>query len=64
MVKSADINVLNYYNEYKLNSDSGVDLIIPNHYTGKPGETFMIDHMIQCSCGEWNADRKNCMYKM
>tara|TARA_B110000977_G_scaffold195723_1_gene274696 strand:+ start:2122 stop:2628 length:507 start_codon:yes stop_codon:yes gene_type:complete len=48
-VLSNDSKVLEYYQNYELNNDSGIDLIIPENGVVKLGKTFTIDHQVQCS---------------
>lgn len=48
-ILSKDPKVIKYYQNYQLNSDSGVDLIIPESGIVNLGKTFTIDHQIQCS---------------
>lgn len=47
-ILSKDPTVIDYYMNYQLNSDSGVDLIIPEDAMVNPFNTHTIDHMIQC----------------
>lgn len=48
-ILSNDPMVVDYYMNYQLNSDSGVDLIIPEDMMVTPFNTHTIDHMVQCT---------------
>lgn len=51
-ILSDDPMVVDYYMNYKLNSDSGVDLIIPEDAMVTPFHTHTIDHKVQCTMEE------------
>ena len=57
-ILSKDPNVIEYYQNYQLNSDSGIDLIIPESGVVNLGKTFTIDHQIQCSLEKVIKDTK------
>ena len=62
-ILSEDPKVIEYYTNYELNNDSGVDLIIPESGIVKLGKTFTIDHLIQCSMVRVNNDKTtSCAY--
>jgi dUTP pyrophosphatase len=61
-VLSKDPKVLEYYKNYELTNDSGIDLIIPENGIVKLGETFTIDHLIQCSMTNVNDNSISSAY--
>lgn len=47
-ILSDDPVIVDYYKNYKCDSDSGVDLIVPNDVMVSVFNTESIDHLIQC----------------
>tara|TARA_B110000908_G_scaffold71121_1_gene85798 strand:- start:555 stop:1064 length:510 start_codon:yes stop_codon:yes gene_type:complete len=71
-ILSNNQDVINYYKNFKLSNDSGVDLIIPDDAQVSIFNTYTIDHKVQCSmfkidrttgeketCGYWLLPRSS-----